>query len=72
MKLYNKDFRNAYLMFGIMTAMFVFMGISLVLVGENVSSNRSCITTCDVDLQSEKAKETKTIPEKRETDGTVK
>ena len=61
MKLYNKDFRNAYLMFGIMAAMFLYMGISLLIVGEKVGNNRSCIVTCDVDLQSERKKEAKPI-----------
>jgi hypothetical protein len=51
---YNKDFRNAYLMFGIMAAMFIYMGVSLLIVGNKVGNNRSCIVTCDVDLQSDK------------------
>lgn len=56
MKLYNKDFRNAYLMFGIMAVMFAYMGVSLLIVGEKVGNNRSCVVTCDVDLQSDKTK----------------
>lgn len=54
MKLYNKDFRNAYLMFGIMAVMFAYMGVSLLIVGEKVGNNRSCVVTCDVDLQQKK------------------
>jgi len=57
MKLYNKDFRNAYLMFGIMAAMFLYMGISLLIVGEKVGNNRSCIVTCDTNIQPQKKKE---------------
>lgn len=64
MKLYNKDFRNAYLMFGIMLAMFIYMGISLVIVGEKVGNNRSCVVTCDVDLQSDRKKDTKPLMQK--------
>ncbi len=64
MKLYNKDFRNAYLMFGIMAAMFLYMGISLVIVGEKVGNNRSCVVTCDVDLQSPKKQEDVSGPSK--------
>lgn len=55
---YNKDFRNAYLMFGIMAAMFIYMGVSLLIVGNKVGNNRSCIVTCDVKtLPSQKTKE---------------
>lgn len=52
MKLYNKEYKNAYLMFGIMTAMFLYMGVSLVIVDRQVESSRSCVTTCHVDIQS--------------------
>ena len=72
MRLYNKDFRNAYLMFGIMAAMFIYMGVSLLIVGENVASNRSCITTCDVDIQSDKAKDSKPIMHKTLTPASAK
>ena len=53
MKLYNKDFRNAYLMFGIMAAMFLYMGLSLIVVDQQVDSSRSCVTTCDINIQAE-------------------
>ena len=72
MKLYNKDFRNAYLMFGIMAAMFLYMGVSLFIVGEKVGNNRSCIVTCDVDLQSDRAKNSKPIMQKTESATTSK
>jgi hypothetical protein len=47
MGLYNKEYRNAYLMFGIMLVMFAYMGVSLVIVADRVGNNRSCIVTCD-------------------------
>lgn len=67
MKFYNKDFRNAYLMFGIMLVMFIYMGASLLIVGQKVGNNRSCIVTCDVDLLSPKKKEAQA--ESSTTDG---
>lgn len=64
MGFYNKDFRNAYLMFGIMAAMFIYMGVSLFIVGNKVGNNRSCIVTCDTNIQSPKKSEAKPVSEK--------
>ena len=69
---YNKDFRNAYLMFGIMAAMFIYMGVSLLIVGNKVGNNRSCIVTCDVDLQSDRTKVSKPAMPKNEKPGESK
>lgn len=51
MKWINKDFRNAYLMGGIMLAMFLFMGVSMFYIGDHVGKNRSCVTTCDIQIE---------------------
>jgi len=58
MGFFNKDFRNAYLMFGIMLAMFLYMGVSLVIVAEKVGNNRSCVVTCDVNPKTLKKEQT--------------
>ena len=51
MRWINREYRNAYLMMGIILSMFLFMGVSLVYIGDQVGQHRSCITTCHVELE---------------------